>query len=263
MNNFYVYGYVRAETSKNGPEGSYYYIGKGRGDRAYKEHTRCEAKVPEDQSRIRIISEGMSEIDAFQAEMLLIFLWGRLDLGTGILRNRTDGGEGITGHRFSEESKRKIGDKALGRRQSEETIQKRVSKVKGQKRSPEQCRRISEATTGVPHRKPTLEQRMNLSKALKGKKKHPGHGAKVSAGLKGKPKSAKHLLNLKKAKLASGPQTNSKTGYKGVTIRKSGKYRASYSSEYLGEFSRLEDAVAARKEREREILSEEVPVESA
>lgn len=63
--------------------------------------------------------------------------------------------------------------------------------------------------------------------------------------------------------MASGPQTNSKTGYKGVTIRKSGKYRASYSSEYLGEFSRLEDAVAARKEREREILSEEVPVESA
>ena len=51
----------------------------------------------------------MTEPDAFQSEMLLISLYGRIDLGTGCLRNRTDGGEGLYGQVFSSEHRAKIG----------------------------------------------------------------------------------------------------------------------------------------------------------
>lgn len=41
------------------------------------------------------------------------------------------------------------------------------------------------------------EYRANLSKGIKGVKKHSGHGAKVSASSKGKPKSEKHKEAIK------------------------------------------------------------------
>ena len=49
----------------------------------------------------------MSEGDAFEAERFLISYYGRVDLGTGSLRNLTDGGDGASGAIRSEETKRK------------------------------------------------------------------------------------------------------------------------------------------------------------
>jgi hypothetical protein len=75
--------------------GSPYYIGKGQKNRAYakKRHT----PPPSDSNNIVFVSTEMSEPDAFQLEMLLIHLHGRIDKGTGCLRNFTDGGEGQSG----------------------------------------------------------------------------------------------------------------------------------------------------------------------
>ena len=39
----------------------------------------------------------MNEADAFQLEILLIYQYGRIDLGTGCLRNLTNGGDGVSG----------------------------------------------------------------------------------------------------------------------------------------------------------------------
>jgi len=95
-NIFYVYKYLRSKASKNGLAGSPYYIGKGRGKRASRKANHY-VPVPTNAKNIAIVSEGMSELDALQLEMLLIHFYGRVDLGTGCLNNMTDGGDGITG----------------------------------------------------------------------------------------------------------------------------------------------------------------------
>lgn len=96
---FYVYAYLREKDL------SPYYIGKGKDARAWeKSHS---VRVPMDKSKIVILENDLSEIGAFALERRMIRWYGRKDIGTGILRNMTDGGEGATGRIMSEDTKRK------------------------------------------------------------------------------------------------------------------------------------------------------------
>jgi hypothetical protein len=86
---YYTYAYLREDKTP-------YYIGKGIGNRAYVSHMRKDDKnlLPKDKSRIIYLKQNLTEEEAFKHEIYMIAVLGRKDLGTGILHNRTDGGDG-------------------------------------------------------------------------------------------------------------------------------------------------------------------------
>jgi hypothetical protein len=98
-NRFYTYAYLREDRTP-------YYIGKGTGKRIFEKRKRC-CRPPKDKSRIIFLKQNITEEEAFKHEIYMIAVFGRIDLGTGILHNRTDGGEGASGAVVSEETRRK------------------------------------------------------------------------------------------------------------------------------------------------------------
>jgi hypothetical protein len=97
---FYTYAYLREDRTP-------YYIGKGEGRRAYLQLNHKVKTPPKD--RILILKDKLLENESFNHEEYMIAVLGRKDLGTGILRNRTNGGAGgISGFKHSEETKNKM-----------------------------------------------------------------------------------------------------------------------------------------------------------
>ena len=121
MKEYYVYAYLRED-------GTPYYIGKGKERRAWEQH-RSNGKgvhTPSDYKRIVLLYEDLDEAKAFNLETELISKHGRQDLGTGILKNMTNGGEGSAG--TSPETNWKKGSSKRGKTTSSKTRQK-ISKA--------------------------------------------------------------------------------------------------------------------------------------
>jgi hypothetical protein len=98
-NDYYTYAFLREDKTP-------YYIGKGRGERIYSANRLINP--PTDKSRIIFLKKNLTEAEAFKHEVYMIFVLGRKDLGTGILRNLTNGGEGTSGRVYSEETRKRM-----------------------------------------------------------------------------------------------------------------------------------------------------------
>jgi hypothetical protein len=82
------------------------------------------------------IREHLTEDEAMIVEMALIKAIGRLDQGTGPLVNLTDGGEGTTGWKPTEETRKKLGQHLKGKHLSPEHRQKLCTSHHGVPKSP-------------------------------------------------------------------------------------------------------------------------------
>ena len=139
---YYVYAYLRSKDGERGPKYSPYYVGKGCGQRAF--NTKRAIPAPADRSFIVFLEEGLTETEAFALEKYAVGLYGRIDKGTGILWNMTDGGEGCSGVIMPEETRAKIAKSLTGRKRPPEVIEKMSKGRKGILHTEEIKRKLSE-----------------------------------------------------------------------------------------------------------------------
>jgi hypothetical protein len=181
-NRFYTYAYLREDRTP-------YYIGKGQGGRVYKKG-KGEVNPPKDKSRIILLKQNLTEEKAFKHEKYMIAVFGRKDLGTGILYNRTNGGEGSSGVIHTPETRVKMSVAKKGKTFSPEHRANQSAAQKGKTHSPEARAKMSVAKKGKTF---SPEHRANQSAARKGEN-NPNYGKspspetreKQSAAMKGR-----------------------------------------------------------------------------
>jgi hypothetical protein len=149
MNNYYTYAWLRED-------GTPYYIGKGKGRRAYERRRKYRPPI----ERILILKSGLTEEEAFRHEVYMIAVLGRKCHG-GILHNHTDGGDGRSGWIAPPETRQKMSSTRRGK------------------------------SLAWPESRPrefSPEARENMSKGHTGRKQSPEHNSSISNALKNLPK---------------------------------------------------------------------------
>ncbi|TET11561.1 MAG: hypothetical protein E3J82_05530 [Candidatus Thorarchaeota archaeon] len=201
--NFYVYHYCDPESRTP------FYIGKGKGRRAFCHLNNCNRPCDSNYSTlfyrklrkmlsagakpiIKIVKDRLGEKEAFDLEASDIKRIGRRNLGEGPLTNLTDGGEGASGHRHSEESKLKMREAILGTVRSKKTRQRMREANLGRKHTEEAKLRMSNSHLGTTLSK---AHRRKIGEAHRGKITNQETRQKMSASQTRKPIEGFDVLN--------------------------------------------------------------------
>lgn len=248
-NRFYTYAYLRED-------GSPYYVGKGSARRIYVKNKR-HIKPPKDKSRVIFLKRNLTEEDAFKHEKYVIAIFGRKDLGTGILLNMSDGGQGSSGYKHTKKAIEKISKSSKGKVLSEQT-KKKISEShtgkRGRKLSEEHKLKISLALKGrVPHNKgisPSSEVRKKISESVKGKIVSDETRKKISKIHKGKKLSEEQKKRLKEVN--TGKKMSEETKRK-LSLINSGKKHPQYGKPKSEETKRKMTETRKKKAEEKEI----------
>ena len=175
---FYTYLWLRED-------GTPYYVGKGHAWRAFSKHSR--GLLPPDRSRI-LVQEWDTEHDAFEAEKLLIAIYGRKDNKTGCLRNFTDGGEGAAGAVRTEAFRKRVGEFWKGRIFSPEYREKIRLGNLGKVMSPEARKKMSISQSARKIRGPhSTKTRAKIAAALSGRPHSEERKRRIGEGRRNSP----------------------------------------------------------------------------
>ena len=157
---------------------------------------------------ITIIANNLTNEEAIEIEKSQIEKYGRTDKNTGVLINKTDGGDGgptRIGYKNSPETRKNIGISLKGRIFTTDHKSKMSESAKNRNPISEETRKklsesaknrnpISEETRKKLQREKTEEHKKNLSKARKNIKFTEEHKKKLR-----KPKTKEHKEKLSKA----------------------------------------------------------------
>ncbi len=102
------------------------------------------------------------------------------------LTNLTDGGEGVTGHKPSAETRAKMSAARRGKKRSPEACAKSAATQRGRKLGPRSPEATAKAAASNRGRKRTPEARAKMAAAMKGKRRSPEQRASQSARQSGK-----------------------------------------------------------------------------
>ena len=154
-----VYRHIRLDKNE------VFYIGIGITDkRAYDKRKRnnyWNNITSKSKYRVDILFDDLTYQQAKEKEIEFIKFYGRKDLGLGTLCNMTDGGDGSTGYKPTEEMNKKRSDKLKNRIMSEEHKDKISKSLQGHKVSEKSLQRLLERNkTPISE-----EQRKNMSLA--------------------------------------------------------------------------------------------------
>lgn len=179
---YYTYAYLRED-------GTPYYVGKGKGDRAYRKVGKPCA-TPKDKNKIIYLKTNLTEEQSFNHEKYMIFILGRKDLGTGILLNKSDGGEGASGCIPSEETRRKRSAKMKGENNPLYGKRGKDSPRYGKKHTQETKDKIRKSLQGNVISEETRIKISEKNKLNRLGEKNPFYGRKHSEETKQKMKEA-------------------------------------------------------------------------
>lgn len=180
---YYVYEHWRLDRDEC------FYVGKGRGNRAYKMrdrnrfHTAIVQKLQREgfAVEVKIVAFGLSEQEAFNLEKERIAFWRSSGAD---LANATNGGDGTSGLKMSPEAREKMRLAKLGKKQSPDIIAKRIAPLVGRKQPRDAVEKAAAKRRG---KSLSAEHRAKLSLAHTGKSIPDEIRAKLSKANKGKP----------------------------------------------------------------------------
>lgn len=146
---------------------------------------------------VEIVITGIPFAEALLVEKYLIMFFGRIDRNKGKLVNFTDGGEGICGHKHTPEIRKIISESGMGRKLSQETIDKIQEKRKGYKPTKETIKKGVTTRKKNGSYKMSEENKKKISEVNKGKSISQEMKNRISKTLMGKKHSDERKANIK------------------------------------------------------------------